>query len=77
MAKHSFTVAVPIAGTAYIEVEAETEEEAIRLGLDGVTLEHIETWEALEQFHEGNVCYCPHPWSAEAQDNGPVEEEAA
>jgi len=29
--------------------------------------EHLETWEALGWFHQGNVCYCPPPWEAEAE----------
>lgn len=64
MAK-TWAVVVPIAGHAYIEVDADTEEEALEKAIDGVTSDHFESWEALEQFNQGNVCYCPRPWQAE------------
>lgn len=58
-------VTIPIAGHAYLTVEAATEEEAREIALNSVTHDDIETWEQLEQFNEGNVCYCPHPWEIE------------
>lgn len=61
-------VTVPIAGHAYIVVEAETEDEAIDRALDEVTTDHLDSWESLRQFNQGNVCYCPSPWEAEAVD---------
>jgi hypothetical protein len=72
----TWSVTLPIAGHAYLTVEAETEEEAIEAALNEVALDHIETWEAVERFNQGNVCYCPHPWEAEAVDEGPVDESA-
>lgn len=75
MPKNTYTVTIPIAGHAYIEVDAESEEAAIEAALGKVTIDHIETWEPLEQFNQGNICYCPHPWEAEARDLGPVEDE--
>jgi hypothetical protein len=71
----SWSVTLPIAGHAYLTVEAETEEEAFEMALNEVTIDNVETWEAIMQFNQGNVCYCPHPWSAEAIDEGPVEED--
>jgi hypothetical protein len=59
-----------------IEVEADSEEAAIDLAIENVTSDHIESWEPLEHFHQGNVCHCPHPWEAEVTDYGPVEDEA-
>lgn len=66
--KKTYTVTLPIAGHLVIEVEAENAEAAIQAALvsDQLTSDNIETWEALEQFHQGNVCYCPSPWKAEA-----------
>jgi hypothetical protein len=70
-----FTVTLPIAGHAYVNVEAETEEAAIAAAMEQVTLADIESWEALEQFNQGNICYCPHPWEAEAIDETPDDDE--
>jgi hypothetical protein len=72
----SWSVTLPIAGHAYLTVEAETEEEAIEQALNEVTIDHIETWEAVERFNQGNVCYCPLPWEAEVVDEGPASESA-
>lgn len=63
----TYNVTLPIAGHAYLSVEAESERDAIQKALDEVTMDHIETWEAVERFNEGMVCYCPHPWEAEAE----------
>lgn len=70
MGKRVFGVTLPIAGHAYIEVEAENQEDAIQEAFNQVEQKHIESWESLEQFNQGNVCYCPHPWEAEAEDLG-------
>ena len=61
----TYAITVPIAGHAFVEVEAETEEQAHQKAIEEVTLHHIEEWEALEQFNQGNVCFCPHPWNIE------------
>ena len=47
-------------------MSAETEEEAIEKALEVGTLDDIESWDMLMQFNKGNICYCPHPWGAEA-----------
>lgn len=67
-------VTLPIAGHAYLVVQAETAEEAIEVAMNEVVHDSIETWEAVHAFHEGNVCYCPQPWTAEATCVGEVEE---
>jgi hypothetical protein len=72
----TWSVTVPIAGHAYITVEADTEEEAIDKAIGEVELDNIESWEAVSRFHQGNVCYCPHPWEAEAVDDTPDDEDA-
>ena len=69
----NWNVTVPVAGHAYVEVQAETEQEAIEKAIGEVEKEHVETWEPLEQFNRGNVCYCPHPWEATATDEGEVD----
>ena len=63
-----YDVTIPIAGHAIITVEAASEEDAIQKALESedLTIKSIESWEALERFHQGNICYCPRPWEAEA-----------
>ncbi len=64
-----WNVTVPIAGHAVVQVEATTEAEAIEAALQSeeLNIKAIENWEPLEKFNEGNVCYCPQPWEAEAE----------
>lgn len=71
-----YEVTVPIAGHAILEVEAENEEAAIEQALERVERDDIEEWEALRQFHRGNVCYCPQPWKVEAREVDDPEDEA-
>jgi hypothetical protein len=68
VSKKTYSVTLPIAGHAFLEVEASSEAEAIEKAMEVVTMDHIESWEALDQFNRGNVCYCPSPWEAEAQE---------
>jgi hypothetical protein len=69
----TYAVTLPIAGHAYVMVQAENEEAAIDKAFDEVTHDDIESWEALRQFNAGNVCYCPHPWEVEVEDETPEE----
>lgn len=74
----TWLVTIPIAGHAFATVEAETEEEAIDKAVDEVSLSDVDNWEALRQFNQGNVCYCPRPWEAEAElESDEDDEEAA
>lgn len=61
-----WNVTVPIAGHAFVTVEAATEDEAVDKGLEAVTLADIDSWDALRAFNDGNVCHCPGPWRVEA-----------
>jgi hypothetical protein len=61
-----YNVTIPIAGHAYVEVEAENEEDAKEKAMDKTTTD-IE-WEYLDQFNKGNVCYCPSPWEIEVEE---------
>lgn len=70
-----FSVIIPIAGHAYMDVEADSEEAAIEMAMADTTIDHIETWWPIETFNEGNVCYCPRPWSAEAERHDEPEDE--
>lgn len=63
-----FDVVIPIAGHVYLQVEADTEEEAIDKAFNEATIEDVEDWECLEQFNQGNVCYCPSPWEVEVRE---------
>lgn len=60
-----YEVTLPIAGHAYLTVEAESPEKAIEMALEEV--KEVDSWEALKQFHQGNICHCPRPWKAEAE----------
>lgn len=73
MSKHSYVVTIPIAGHAVICVHADDEEEAKIIAFDSITSDHIESWEPVEAFTAGNVCYCPHPWELEIVDEGEVD----
>ena len=64
----TFSVTLPISGTAYVEVEAENEDDAIDAALNAVTNDDIETWEAHRSIVEGNVVHAMQPWRAEARD---------
>ncbi len=64
-----YTVTIPIAGHAYVDVEAENEKDAISKAFNSVSRDHIEEWQALKQFNSGNVCYCPTPWEVELEVN--------
>lgn len=57
-----YTVKVPIVAVCYIEVEAETEEEAVGKAFesDDLKLENVEEWEPLEHITQGNVIYTYH-----------------
>lgn len=65
MAK-TWGVTLPVAGHLYVEVEADNEDAAIEKAFDTATLDDLESWEAIRQFQQGNVSYCPRPWEAEA-----------
>ena len=63
-----YRVAIPIAGHAFVEVEAENKEQACEKAmLSEESFDDIE-WEALDKFNQGNVCYCPGPWEIEAEE---------
>lgn len=64
MAEYECTI--PIAGHAFVTVDADREEEAIQKALESVTMDDIQEWEPMEQFGSVNVLYCPQPWGAEA-----------
>jgi len=74
MGKRIYGVTIPIAGHAYVEVEATDEKEAEQAAFDQLDSKHIEDWEGLRQFNSGNVCHCPSPWEVEIQDQGEAEE---
>ena len=64
----TYGVRLPVAGHVYVEVEAESEEDAIDKAFEeSYTVDDLVEWETLRQFNQGNVCYCPHPWEADAE----------
>lgn len=54
-----YTVAVPITGVIYVEVEADDEAGAkvAALESDGLTLDNVEEWNTHRQVVQGNVFY--------------------
>ena len=52
-----FSIAMPLTGIAYKVVEAETEDDAISIFLNEVTLEDVEEWECVQNIVKGNVFY--------------------
>lgn len=64
----TYEVMVPMAGHLLVYVQADNEEAAIQQAIESGTLDDLEDWEPLKQFHTGNVCYCPRPWEANAQE---------
>jgi len=54
-----YSVRMPIAGYAVIEVEASNEKEAIGEAQSSISMEHVENWDALKIITEGNVCRAP------------------
>lgn len=65
-----YSVMVPIAGHIIVDVDAENEDDAKNKALlsDDLTLKNIHGWEALEQFNQGNVCFCPSPWEIDVEE---------
>jgi len=63
-----WSVMIPMAGHLYVEVEADSEEDAIEKASEVATLDNLESWDTLERFNQGNVCYCPQPWQIEANE---------
>jgi hypothetical protein len=65
----TFTVTIPLAGHAVIEIEAENEEEAIEKAFESDIQPDQVSWELLNKFGQGNVCYCPSPWKVTTKIN--------
>jgi hypothetical protein len=63
----TYGVTLPITGNAYVEVEADSEDDAINAALEVVELKDLQDWEALKRVNMGNVCYAMQPWEAESQ----------
>ena len=72
-----YNVQIPIAGHAWVTVEAKDAEEAKELAMAKVTIDDVEEWTSLEMFNEGNVCYCPQPWeiTVEGEDDEDEDDE--
>lgn len=69
-----YTVTLPVSGKLVVEVQAESEEEAIQIALNAPsTIDDIEEWDVHEHIMEGNCCHAMF-WNAEAVDEGPVDE---
>lgn len=64
----NYDVCLPIAGHVWVQVEADSREEAIDKAVhkEDISLEDVEDWEVLRAFNRGNVCYCNKPWEATA-----------
>ncbi len=54
----TYGVTLPITGTVYVEVEAESEDDAIEKALESeVDSDDIESWETHRKIVQGNVFY--------------------
>lgn len=62
-----YEVKLPIAGHLTFYVEAESEKEAIEKANDMPSQEGELDWQQVGSFNQGNVCYCPQPWSDKAK----------
>jgi hypothetical protein len=60
-----FEVTIPIAGHVRLTVQAKDKQAAIAKAFEDCG-DGEASWEALTTFNQGNVCYCPSPWTAEA-----------
>lgn len=65
----SYTVTIPIAGHLHFDVEAESPEAAKEQAYNLPVEEGDLSWEMLERFNSGNVCYCPTPWNLTVKEN--------
>lgn len=74
MSKNKYSVTIPFAGTATIEIEADNEKEAEELAFDKVNFRvipdtddiEIENVQTYKRFTQGNVCYV---WNSEVEIN--------
>ncbi|MCP3681275.1 MAG: hypothetical protein GY861_01165 [bacterium] len=64
----TYGVMIPIAGHCFVEVEAESEEQAKSKAFEKISLDDIDDWEPLEQFNTGSVCHCPTPREIEIDE---------
>ena len=55
-----YEVTLPIAGVAYLTVEAESEDEAIQKAMEIVQMDDIAEWEALHKIASGSVLHTSH-----------------
>lgn len=62
-----YNVTLPMAGHAFVQVEADNEEAAITAAMDQVEMKDIEEWEVLSRVTSGNVCHFPTPWEPQAE----------
>lgn len=55
----TYSVAIPITGVVYTEVDAENKEDAIRKALESedVSLDNVEDWSSHKHVVQGNVFY--------------------
>jgi len=56
----TYGITIPIAGMAYIQIETNSEKEAIEKAFNDITNENIEEWECFEHISQGNVLYAPY-----------------
>ena len=69
-----YSVTIPFAGHLLVTVEASSESEAKEKAFDvdvdmrGISHEaEVGTFELLDRFNQGNVCFCPQPWEVEVE----------
>lgn len=68
----TYEVTLPIAGVAYLTIQAESEEEAVSKAMDEVVQTDIEEWSSYRRISSGNVLHVSHneAYAEEIADEG-------
>lgn len=64
-----YNVVIPIGGHLDIQVEAESEREAIDKAMDEADLNFLTSWDILDPVSQGNVLNFPSPWNIEVTED--------
>ena len=72
----TYSVKLPFAGYLSVEVEADSEEDAVSKAMNDASLDDVEEWETFTQIVQGNVLYAPiNTPEVELIDDGEDEDE--
>jgi hypothetical protein len=72
----TYSVKLPFAGYLSVEVEADSEEDAVSKAMNDASLDDVEEWETFTHIVQGNVLYAPiNTPEVELIDDGEDEDE--